>query len=372
VLIAKFFQGRRSQPTPSSDAGDHKIPARRLLLHTAIAAFAGLLVLLPLFVYLHHAFGSPFTTGYGLSGEAAAFSLQHFVAHAPYALKALSQFPLGLSLLFPLALAGMLYALWREPRLGLLFVLTTLPTLALYSAYYWFIADPTPWWQPVSYESLIYLRFFLGIFPMLTIAGLWFLDRLLHRAATAQDTITPARVLLAAVLLVLGIMNLVYFPRWGKFVGTAARDLAAMELVSRHLPPDAVIVPDGYSAYSLIYETDMTVYYPRYFNATWVSQHLAPGTATRPADYDPLRRGRFAAALESADRTDLFSLLESRLVEHARAGRTVWILYETSSPRWYAPLERAFTLTPVDGNRDFGIVLFQLRLREAPPATRAN
>jgi hypothetical protein len=364
VTLLRLF----APPTPATDAP--AIPPRRVLAHGTLAAVAGLLALLPLLAYLRHAFGSPFTTGYALTGEAGAFSPAHFLQHAPYALKALSQFPLGLSLLFPIGLAGILFTLRRNPRLGGLFAVATLPTLLMYSAYYWFIADPAPWWQPYSLGSLLYLRFFLGMFPMLVIAALRLAEQGRPPPSTAKS-VPAAHAAVAAAVLLLAIVNISLFPRWDKFVGTAPGDLAAVGLVSQSVPPNAVIVAHGYSAYSLLYWTDMTVYYPRYFAKSWIDKRLAPATATRPADYDPLRRARMAAVLGNRSDVELFDILRNRLTEHARAGQPVFLVSEDTAPPWYLPLNTTFHMTPVAANEAFGFTVLRLTLKDPPPPVTA-
>jgi hypothetical protein len=371
VVLARLLQARRAP-----EEGDTEVaPPRRILVHAGLAAVAGLLAIVPLMAHLNHAFGSPFTTGYSLSGEAGAFSLAHFGRHFPYALKALSQLPLGLSVLFPLALAGMGIALRRDPRVGGFMAVATLPTLLLYGAYYWFIADPTPWWQPYSLGSLLYLRFFLGVFPMLVIAALWFVERLLDRREAksqvrSEDPVFPrGHAIVAGLVVLLGVTNLLLFPPWRSFFGTAVHDALSMELVLDNVPPDAVIVADGFTTYSLIYETNATVYYPRYFAKPWVDLHIAPATATRPADYDPLRRKRFADLLAGRTDSQLFDLLRDRLVEHARRGQSVWLLVEVTPDPWYGPLGETFEATPVAGEQVTNVALLRLTLRNPPPAT---
>lgn len=350
---------------------------RRVLIQAALAAGAGLLALLPLLLYLRHAFGSPFTTGYSLSGEAAAFSLQHFLQHAPYALKALCQTPLGLSLFFPLGLGGIACLLRRQPRLGGLLALCTLPTLLLYASYYWFIADRTPWWQPVSTGSLLYIRFFLGIFPMLVIAALLLIDRFATRPdkiypdpeafRTAAQRTFSIRLVTAGAVVLLGIINVMLFPRWEKFLGSAGQDDAAMRLVRANIPASAVVMADGYASYSLLYQTDMVVFYPRYFAKKWVNERLALGTGTRPADFNPLRREHFASELENRSDNELFALLRQRLVRYARDGRSLWLITQGSAPPWYMPLTDVFTITPVADDPANELTLLRLTLKDAAP-----
>jgi 4-amino-4-deoxy-L-arabinose transferase-like glycosyltransferase len=102
-------------------------------------------------------------TGYGATHESTAFSLDALARHGLEALRQLSA--LGLPLLFPLGVVGLLLLTLRDRRLGLVLWAWTLPNLLLYMSYYW------------APDDLTYTRFFLSIFPPLALAAAWLLTR---------------------------------------------------------------------------------------------------------------------------------------------------------------------------------------------------
>src|SRR5207253_7639353 len=77
---------------------DRKLLIRKMLAHGTFGIAGGLLGVMPLLVYQWHAFGSPLTTGYSLSGEASAFSIRSFMNHFAFALKSVLGFSTGISL----------------------------------------------------------------------------------------------------------------------------------------------------------------------------------------------------------------------------------------------------------------------------------
>jgi hypothetical protein len=125
-------------------------------------------------------------TGYGATHESTAFSIGYFVDHWQAALHQLCT--LGLPLLFPLGLAGLLLLTRRDWRAGLVLWAWTLPNLLLYIAYYW------------APDDIAYTRFYLTIFPPLVLGVAWLLTRPLPGPALLRRWVQPA----AAVVLVLG------------------------------------------------------------------------------------------------------------------------------------------------------------------------
>ena len=102
-------------------------------------------------------------TGYDATNESTAFGLDHLVRHAGLVLHQL--FFLGLPILFPLAVLGLVLLAWRERRLGLVLWAWALPGLLLYAAYYWAVDD------------VAYTRFFLTLLPPLVLGMAWLLTR---------------------------------------------------------------------------------------------------------------------------------------------------------------------------------------------------
>ena len=334
-----------SRPAPA-------FSARAIAAHASLAGVLALVGVAPLLGYHVRAFGSPFLTGYSFTREASAFSLANFNLHFPRVIAIFCGMANGLSLLFPLALAGMAYLLRKFPAAGLFLTLWCIPTLLLYSSYYW-VNNQYP---------LLYIRFFLTLFPGFLIAAFMLLHVLTRRWPLIRYGIV--------LLLVIHVgFTLERMTPLSDIEGTARIDQIATSLVRRSLPPDAVVLADGYSAYSLVYYTDMTILYPRYFVGSWVQKRLLPPDKKDGAiaDFNPLRTQRFAAALGGRSDEQLSLLLLERLGDYCRAGRTVALLVQDDPTRWQAILGATFTLTPIASDDTNKIFLYRLAPRPAQP-----
>jgi len=338
LLLARVWDAWRKPA-----GGGRPTAWRKMILHAAAGAAGGLIGILPLLWYHWSAFGSPFKTGYALTGEAAAFSVSSFVHHFPLALRTLAGFATGLSLFLPLGVLAMAVGLRKQFRPAFFFILWCVPTLLLYSAYYWVNAE----------EPVLYVRFFLTLFPAFVLPALMLVDRLAGKRRVVRYVAAGAIVLLSA-------FNLLSGRGEDRFTGTAFPDVAAAELIQQALPPDAVIVADGFSAFSIVYYTDTTVLYPGYFSDRWVTERLRPAEPDRPADFNPLRRERFAARVEGKSGEELDELLRQRLLAFARDHRTLALVTMSYSDPWYIVLSGAFDATRVAENEGAGVKLFRL------------
>ena len=317
---------------------------------------AGVVALVPLLWFHGHAFGSIWRTGYSFTGHSSAFSWDYFATHALYAVKTLSQMPFGVSLFFPLGLVGLGWGLARRRREAMFLMLWCVPGLLLYMAYYWIIVDDSGGWL-VSRGTVLYVRLYLTLYPSFVIAGLMVLSGVIGPRFWRG-------IVVAAGVVLLGIVQFYLTPEaWWQYEGTAVSDQAATQLVRGHLRPDAVIVADGYAAYSLVYYTDMTVFYPSYFAADWVRRHLEPGDAAAgsPAFWNPLRRERFAAIAGKKSGEELDALFAERLLFYARQGKQVGLVVSSESKPWYQMLEGAFTREVIAEDSKHHVVLFELK-----------
>ncbi len=124
----------------------------------AVCAVSGLVMMGAILAAYHwRAFGSPLTTGYGLSGEQSAFGLTNFIENARRYGSPLLEIGLGPLLVF--ALLGFLLRLRENRKEGLLYLSWFIPTLLLMLAYYGGVVA-----QPQTY-----LRFLLPTFVPLFI-----------------------------------------------------------------------------------------------------------------------------------------------------------------------------------------------------------
>jgi hypothetical protein len=102
-------------------------------------------------------------TGYDSSNESVGFSIANLVNKWETTTQQLYVY--GLFFLLPLGVLGMTLMFARSWKIGLILVLWFVPSLVLYTAYYW--GGNTP--------GFGYLRFFLTIFPPIIAAAMWFM-----------------------------------------------------------------------------------------------------------------------------------------------------------------------------------------------------
>lgn len=126
-------------------------PARTRLGGGAVMAAGWLAVVGAMVSYNLASFGS--ITGYDPTRESTGFRWAYFHDNWLTMLRALDDF--GLSLVFPLGVAGMIMLAGMRVRVGLVMSSWIVPGLLIYAAYYW---APSP-------DGLGYTRFFVTQFP---------------------------------------------------------------------------------------------------------------------------------------------------------------------------------------------------------------
>jgi len=140
--------------------------------------------LLPVFILLAHnwlTFGH--LTGYALTHESTAFTFNSLIGHARGMASQIWSNVLGIFLI-PVVLGGILMfkSNWR---MALVIWSWVLPTLLLYSSYYW---------MPTDEPGLSYARFVLTVLPGLVLAGLWFPRNLTNISTAVLGLIVFATV----------------------------------------------------------------------------------------------------------------------------------------------------------------------------------
>jgi len=142
-------------------------------------------------------FGAPWRTGYWFCKEQTGFAWRYFIGN-PTGMPprqgnwqtVLEQMDnIGLFLLFPLALAGLIRLFWSSRKLALAIALWVVPSATVYMFYYW---------APANDFTTAYLRFFLDIFPALIMVALWLLARAVGPNATARAVIVGLLTLVGA------------------------------------------------------------------------------------------------------------------------------------------------------------------------------
>lgn len=139
---------------------------RRFFKEAALALAGWGLPVVILVIFNLRAIGT--LTGYDPTGESInthGFSLQYFETNWYIMLHQLHD--TGLTFIFPIAVAGMIWMYWWNWRLALLMSSWIIPSVLVYSFYYW---------APDG-STIGYLRFFLTILPALVLCAFWLLPR---------------------------------------------------------------------------------------------------------------------------------------------------------------------------------------------------
>ena len=115
-------------------------------------------------------------TGYDTTNESTGFSAKFFAEKWQYTIHQLDIY--GLFFLLPLGVLGMLLMLihrrWWKP--GLVLLLWFAPSTLLYTAYYWGLGIP----------GLMYLRFFVAVYPAAIIGAIWLIAMAVRGMASAD------------------------------------------------------------------------------------------------------------------------------------------------------------------------------------------
>ncbi len=118
-------------------------------------------------------------TGYDPTNESTGFSWEYFTTNWYTMLHQIHD--TGLAFVFPISIAGLFFMCAWNWRLGVVMLAWALPSLALYTFYYW-APDGT---------NLGYLRFFLTIFPGLVVPAYWLLARISTLAIDRDRFVRP-------------------------------------------------------------------------------------------------------------------------------------------------------------------------------------
>lgn len=196
--------------------------------HYIAAVFGAMIPVTALLVRNQLVLGAFWRTGYSLTNEQTGFTWEYFAQHFVQYIKNVSSD--GLGTLFGLGLIGAAWMICdrRFRAMGLLVLLTTLPMLLLYMAYYW---------APGGMAGAT-MRFLLPTFPIYLLAAIWALHY-----ATVQS---PAVVRIASPLVLIGLQL-----AWGsaeifRFASQQRHTKTSLALVTAELDKvagkDAIVV----------------------------------------------------------------------------------------------------------------------------------
>lgn len=166
----------------------------------AAAVAGGGVVVAPMMIRNQQLLGGFWKTGYTLTNESTGFSWQNFLDHALPYLRTLQGG--GLGMLFALGLVGIVGMIFtrRERATGLLMLLSAMPLLLLYMAYYWAMGiNGNGGGGGAGVGGA--MRFLVPLVPLFVIPGVWVLSRTMAGTPRAARGALP--VLLAALHLLL-------------------------------------------------------------------------------------------------------------------------------------------------------------------------
>ena len=334
------------------------VGTRTLARHTALAATATFLFIIPLLIYHSIAFGSPFRTGYSAGGNATSFSLAWFLQHAPAMARILLHPDTGLGLLL-LGLAAGLIILALRNRFALALLLAWGgPALLLYTAYYG---------MPAS-NTLLYARFALApLPPLLLLALLWpaFLPkhRPLFQGLTAAD---------AALSIALALYSPFMNAETTKLTNNMLAQYAVGNVVRAEVPPHSVLVADLFTEYFLDYTGgggDYILYNHAMYEKNLLDARLSD-LHHAPHENDPARTKQLCRH-SSAGKSDLdlMSTLRERLAHYDDMGTPVYLAtHKARAPIWAQALKadlRPLAATPGDGE----FIIYRVEFPPEPTTT---
>lgn len=308
-------------------------------LGTALAYLPGPFIL---FSYHWLVFGSPFTSGYSLSGEQDAFSLSSIPGHLAPFLSGLNE--QGLPILFPLGLIGLL--LWGTARDRLLRAFVALGVFVLYAAYYW------------PYCGMATLRFLLIAFPVLI--GSAFGLFLCLRTTSPRLPYWLGYSLCVVAITVSSARGM----RTGKTIrgwdgGTQLAN--AIRHCDAHLPDDAVI----FSLPPLFCHIGAHRNYDFYDFRSFEPHFITRPTDPREPRMQPSRRERLIQLYETTSHADFARAMEAVINEALDAGREVaWLVPADQARGFRQRVSPAYHFTEVA--RWDEVFLFQSERRHHP------
>lgn len=257
--------------------------------------------------------------GYAATHESTAFSLGHLARHWRLALSQL--FTLGLPLLFPLAVVGLVLLTLRNRRLGIVLWAWTLPNLLLYMAYYW------------APDDIAYTRFFLSIYPPLVLGMAWLLTRPLRGLEGTSRWVQPAIAL--AVVLACGafgareslpVLKSIHEDQRQAWDAGAAAFAAA--------PPGSAFFGPPQALFYLQYAGDGYLLYSRALFVPHTIPRLGNVNPRSPNPLQPERARALYKLLKRRKPTGMLRLERNLAAAALDQGRRVFLIAPPAEPAW--------------------------------------
>ena len=286
-------------------------------------------------------------TGYDPTNESTGFAWKYFADNWDTMLHQL--YAMGLMLLFPLALAGLVSGFVWHWRLALILAAWILPSLLLYTAYYW-----APDGQTVGYS-----RFFLTILPPLAICAIGLLLWPAQHVAIAHPGTTHHRIHIAAVLATM-LLLAISVPMG---IATAQPSLESdfktrknlqqrADAVLRSVPSGSVLFCDarGLSEH-LQLVSNYVLYSPEVFTRLMIDR-LGNRNAEEPSPMDPGRAHYLTEMLRGKTQAELDALRDEIAIGALSSGKRVFTFTQANlgarrPPGWRMSNRSKLTMVPV-------------------------
>jgi hypothetical protein len=366
LMLLGFLRSRRSSPAaetsnaPSLPIADRttRVPLRRWVMQSLTLIATAAIVLIPLLIYLTHAFGAPWRTGYSLTDESTAFTLSQFFTHLPHMLWVMNKPGFGMPVLFPLGLAAACWFAWKRTPAGILLALWIFPCLIVYTAYYW---------VPLGNDSL-YTRFFDSCMPGIVIAAVGGGITLLRHVRTPSS---HRLGMIALAVITIGVtvgddLTDDVAHRLVEYANTSLGFAIVDTFAANNLPADATVIAARETAYFLDYSTTFDIVFPTMFTPAWVNRFTADPAPGEPRQLDPRRATELRALLGGKTSDQMYRVLRDDLRARLSRGQTVALLTDDEELATYrAILTPDFSLTQMAHHPELPWGIYRLAL--APP-----
>lgn len=286
-------------------------------------------------------------TGYDPTNESTGFGWKSLLENWDTMLRQLYQ--MGLMLLFPLSLAGLLAGLVWHWRLGAILAAWIVPSLLLYTAYYW-----APDGQTAGYA-----RFFLTIFPPMAICAIGVLLWPIQHIATAHPEVPRRRMCLATILATVLLLSLSVLFGIATSENTLQNDYRQRKNIEQraqavlgHVPAGSVLFSDGRGLTEhLQLVGDYVLYSPEVFTRRAIDR-LEMRSPDDPAPMDPGRAKYLAGMMQSRTQGELDALRDEIVTGAIASGRRVFVFMQGTAglrrpPGWQGFNARTMSLVPV-------------------------
>jgi hypothetical protein len=281
-------------------------------------------------IVLHH------LTGYGLTNESTAFSIASLIQNARTMLVQL--FDNVLWLLLPFSLLGLIALFRQNRRLALVLLSWPVPTILLYTAYYW---------VPAEEPGLSYARFVLTVLPALILFALFLPPR---------DS-TVATVAIGLIVAIISARNLRAAAARGEDLQwDNLGSLVLDQQVQSQIPPGSVIFTEQPNIPLLELSGDWRLYLSNLFTRPYIQSYAAIDPNV-PRILQAQRAQQLFNLLGSKSAADLVAQQNGLITQSLSQGHRVYAVLPApamqqfrdhflNSPDWKITVTDSWTIDP--------------------------